>query len=63
MNSGLKCFCACLMTRSRAACIDFSPVIDSIRYSAPRFEVIMMMVFLKSTVLPLPSVNTPSSRS
>src|SRR2546429_7123585 len=30
---------------------------------APRFEVIMMMVFRKSTVLPSPSVNCPSSNT
>ena len=53
----------CLMTRSRAASIDFSPVIASIRYSAPRFEIIIMIAFLKSTFLPLPSVKTPSSNS
>ncbi len=33
----------------------------SIRYSAPRFEVIMIIVFLKSTVRPLLSVRRPSS--
>jgi hypothetical protein len=29
----------------------------------PMFEVMMMTVFLKSTVRPLPSVNRPSSRT
>ena len=33
------------------------------RKRAPRFEVMMMMVFLKSTVLPRPSVNWPSSNT
>ena len=33
------------------------------RNRAPRFEVMMMMVFLKSTVLPSPSVNWPSSNT
>ena len=33
------------------------------RKRAPRFEVMMMMVFLKSTVLPSPSVNWPSSNT
>ena len=33
------------------------------RKRAPRFDVMMMMVFLKSTVLPRPSVNWPSSNT
>ena len=33
------------------------------RKRAPRLEVMMMMVFLKSTVLPRPSVNWPSSNT
>jgi len=32
------------------------------QYLAPMFEVMMRMTFLKSTVLPSPSVNWPSSR-
>ena len=34
-----------------------------LRKRAPRFDVMMMIVFLKSTVLPRPSVNWPSSNT
>ena len=61
-NSGLKCPCSASIT-----CFDASlEILLGARLSAckkddPRFEVMMMTVFLKSTVRPLPSVSRPSS--
>ena len=48
------------MTSSRTA-VESSPSFCITSRSAPRFEVMMISVFLKSTVRPCPSVSRPSS--
>ncbi len=51
------------MTASRArSVISPSGVTPSSRWGEPMFEVMMMTVFLKSTVRPWESVTRPSSR-
>ena len=61
-NSGRKCPLNSPMTASSHAGL-MSPLssIPSNRCAEPRFDVIMMIVFLKSTVLPCESVIRPSS--
>ena len=55
MNSGLKVLLNSCITSSLALSL-LSKI-----YSLPRLDVIIMIVFLKSTVLPCPSVILPSS--
>jgi hypothetical protein len=49
---GISC-----MTRSRATFIEFLPTIPARRCSVPRFDVMMITVFLKSIVLPCPFIS------
>uniref|UniRef100_A0A0A9E2K9 Hsp101 n=1 Tax=Arundo donax TaxID=35708 RepID=A0A0A9E2K9_ARUDO len=62
-SSGRKCLLTSCMTRSRAIFMEFWPTMPARRCSAPRLDVMMITVFLKSTVLPCPSVSLPSSRT
>ena len=61
-NSGRKCPLSSFMTASSHSGL-ISPLssIPSSRCAEPRFDVIIMIVFLKSTVLPCESVIRPSS--
>ncbi len=59
-NSGRKLSRMAWVMRLSSSCC--SPrVVNSWIHSLPMLEVITMMVFLKSTVRPLPSVRRPSS--
>ncbi len=61
-NSGLKCSRSTRITLSRAmskSCSVFSASVA--RNPAPRFDVMISTVFLKSTVRPFESVSRPSS--
>ena len=63
-NSGLKCPRSSFMTASsQAGLISPFSSMPSSRWADPRFDVIMMIVFLKSTVLPCESVIRPSSNT
>ena len=62
-NSGRKLFRSSIMTLSRTLSGIVSPVTPSRRKREPRFEVMMMTVFLKSTVRPCESVMRPSSKT
>ena len=69
-NSGLKVRLTSFFTRSSTFSETMSSLLDwkprpsrFCKCRAPMFEVMMMMVFLKSTVLPRPSVNWPSSKT
>ncbi len=70
MNSGLKVRLTSPMTASpmRSEVSAWSPEEKPMRpffsmKRAPMFDVMMMMQFLKSTVLPSPSVRWPSSKT
>mmetsp|Transcript_44189 Transcript_44189/g.70995 ORF Transcript_44189/g.70995 Transcript_44189/m.70995 type:complete len:238 (+) Transcript_44189:485-1198(+) len=64
-NSGAKCLRTASSTFSRASGASL-PVFASIplrRCSAPRLEVMIITVLVKSTTRPWPSVNRPSSKT
>ena len=62
-NSGRKCWRNSCMTAARAASL-MSPASEmpSSKWWEPMFDVMMITVFLKSTVRPWASVTRPSSR-
>ena len=69
-NSGLKVRLTSFLTRSSTLSEIMSSLVDwkprpsrFCKWRAPMFEVMMMMAFLKSTVLPKPSVSWPSSNT
>ena len=69
-NSGLKVRFTSFLTSSStfsaiaSSFVDWKPRPSRFcRCRAPMFDVMMMIVFLKSTVLPSPSVNWPSSKT
>ena len=69
-NSGRKLFFSSSVTRSRIRSYVTSSLAEAAKpipgpfcmSRVPRFEVMMMMVFLKSTLWPCESVRCPSSR-
>ena len=63
-NSGRKCALkSCITELSASGLICPFSSMPSSRYWEPMFEVIIRIVFLKSTVLPVESVIRPSSRT
>ncbi len=69
MNSGLKVCRTALITISSSfsrdeSGVDWKPIVPFFWMKrAPMFEVMMMIAFLKSTVLPSASVRMPSSKT
>ena len=72
INSGAKAFfkAFCMVAfacSSKLSTLDFVekpiPEPKSFKSRAPMLDVIMIIVFLKSTLLPKPSVKIPSSRT